>query len=152
MRRGGLTADESAVFLRRAIHRLALNFGIAQGFDIDPPPAWLRVSPFEFRSIDDRAHIRVVGLRPGSVTTLGDFEQVWPVVPPLDHRSEERLPIGTQAIRRQYSSSGSGIVYDWMEALTIVDTRPILFTLRSVPPMEPALIETFDTMISAYTP
>lgn len=142
------------MLLRRAIHRLALKIGIAQGFHVKPPEAWIRVSPFEFRSVDDRAHIRVLGLRPGSYKTLGDFEEVWPGIPPFDRHPEEQLSIGTQAIRRQYSSRDerSGITYDWMEVLMIVDTRPVLFTLRSVPPIEPDLIETFNTMISTYTP
>ena len=153
-RLGGSTADSFAVFLRRAIHRLALKVGLAPGFHIERPPGWVRASPFEYRSADDRAHIRVLGLRPEGYETLAEFERVWPGVPPYDRRSEERLAIGAQAIRRQYSTHDErrGTTYDWMEVLTIVDSRPVLFTLRSLPPIEPALIETFNTMIGTYTP
>jgi hypothetical protein len=140
------------MFIRHAIHRLALRIGIAPGFHIQGPPTWVRASPFEWRSLDDRAHIRVLGLRPGGYETLADFETVWPGVAPLDRRSEEQLSIGTHGIRRLYSTRDerSAITYDWMEVLTIVDTRPVLFTLRSLPPIAPGLIETFDTMIGTY--
>jgi|RhiMethySRZTD1v2_1073278.scaffolds.fasta_scaffold1620092_1 hypothetical protein len=142
------------MFIRRAVHGLALKFGIAPGFDIEAPPTWVRASPFEWRSVDDRAHIRVLGLRPGGYETLADFEAVWPGVPPLDRRFEEQLSIGAHAIRRQYTTRDerSGTTYDWMEVLTIVDTRPVLFTMRSLPPITPGLIETFDTMIGTYVP
>ena len=142
------------MFLRRPLHRLALRLGIAQGFHIEPPPRWVKVSPFEFRSVDDRAHIRVLGLRPGAYETLGAFESVWPGVPPLDRRSEEGLSTGTPAIRRQYwtREERRGVTYDWMEVLSIIDSRPVLFTLRSLPPAQSALIKQFDTMISTYAP
>ena len=142
------------MFIRRAIHRWALNVGIAEGFQVERPQGWMRAGPFESRSPDGRAFIRVLGLRLGAYETLADFEREWPGDPPFDRRSDELLPIGTEAIRRERSGLADrrGIVYDWMEVLTIVENRSVMFTLRSVPPIDAATIEAFNTMIGSYTP
>jgi hypothetical protein len=141
----------------RAFHRWAVRFGIARGFKIQPPPGWIpatsRLNPFpEWRSPDDRAHIRVLTLKAGSCQNLADFERVWPGNPPYDRHSEEHLANGTQVIRREKSERDvrSGVAYEWMDVLAIIDTVPILFTLRVLPPIEPALIEAFHTMITTY--
>ena len=90
-------------------------------------------------------------MRLGSLETLASFESVWPGDPPFDRRSEEELTIG-RAIRRERSGLADrrGIVYDWMEVLTIVENRPVMFTLRSLPPLDAAAIDAFNTMISTY--
>jgi len=92
-------------------------------------------------------------LKPGSYQNLADFERVWPGNPPYDRHSEEPLAIGMQVRRREKSERDvrSGVAYDWIDVLAIIDTVPILFTLRVLPPITPAMIEAFDTTITTYT-
>lgn len=130
------------MFLLRAIQRRAVRFGIASGFELVPPKGWIKVTsrlnPFrEYRSPDDRAHVRVIAWPHGAWETLARFEQaLFSDGLLVDRRSEDRLSTGIPVVRlwrNSWRDERSGITYDWMDVLVLFD-RPILFTLRSLPP------------------
>jgi hypothetical protein len=87
-------------------------------------------------------------------TTLAEFEKGHVSETPAERRSDERLWAGTPAVRieRSRRDDRTGIKYEWMDVLTIVDRRGVLFTLRSLPPITPSMRQTFDAMISTYVP